>query len=150
MRHGDARLVRCERVVHGPQVGEIARDDRVAIGHVVAERELGPGAVDLLAAALAPPAREITARSGKETRCTVLGHLQRGGTPSAFDRMIGTRFGAHAAKLCRSRDYGKMVSLRGKVVTEIPIADALADKKTVDPQGEFVAAARMIGIELGN
>ncbi len=84
-----------------------------------------------------------------EVRVTVLGHLQRGGTPSPFDRTLGTRFGAHAAKLVREGGWGQMVALRGAHVEAIPIDAACEEKKLVDPNSEFVAAARSVGIELG-
>lgn len=84
-----------------------------------------------------------------DVRVTVLGHLQRGGTPSSFDRMLGTRLGGAAARLVRDREHGKMVSLRGAHIVSVPLEAALEEKKHVDPQGEFVATARSIGIEFG-
>jgi 6-phosphofructokinase 1 len=84
-----------------------------------------------------------------DVRVTVLGHLQRGGTPSWVDRMLGTRLGAAAAVLVRERDYGKMVCLRGVHVDSVPLTAALAEQKRVDPAGEFTATARAMGIELG-
>ena len=76
-------------------------------------------------------ATEIEERTGYETRVTVLGHLQRGGTPSAFDRVLGTRFGIAAIDLVHRRDYGKMVSLQGNEVVAVPIGDAIGDLKMV-------------------
>jgi phosphofructokinase-like protein len=78
-------------------------------------------------------AKEIEARTGKEARTTVLGHTQRGGTPSAFDRWLATRFGLHAIDAVRERDFGKMVALRGTDIVRVPIAEATAKLKTVDP-----------------
>ncbi|MCB5167189.1 6-phosphofructokinase [Streptomyces bambusae] len=78
-------------------------------------------------------AKEIESRTGKEARTTVLGHIQRGGTPSAYDRWLATRFGLHAIDAVRDRDYGKMVALRGTDVVRVPIAEATAKLKTVDP-----------------
>ncbi|MFI9234752.1 6-phosphofructokinase [Streptomyces sp. NPDC053079] len=76
-------------------------------------------------------AKEIEARTGKEARTTVLGHVQRGGTPSAFDRWLATRFGLHAIDAVRDGDFGKMVALRGTDVVRVPLAEATARLKTV-------------------
>ncbi|KPC61749.1 6-phosphofructokinase [Streptomyces chattanoogensis] len=78
-------------------------------------------------------AKEIESRTGKEARTTVLGHTQRGGTPSAFDRWLATRFGLHAIEAVRDGDFGKMVALRGTDIVRVPIAEATAKLKTVDP-----------------
>jgi 6-phosphofructokinase 1 len=78
-------------------------------------------------------AKEIESRTGKEARTTVLGHTQRGGTPSAFDRWLATRFGLHAIEAVRDGDFGTMVALRGTDIVRVPIADATAKLKTVDP-----------------
>ncbi|MFF3319038.1 ATP-dependent 6-phosphofructokinase [Streptomyces sp. NPDC003035] len=76
---------------------------------------------------------EIERRTGKEARTTVLGHVQRGGTPSAFDRWLATRFGLHAIDAVRDGDHGKMVALRGTDIVRVPISEATARLKTVDP-----------------
>ncbi|GHF31929.1 pyrophosphate--fructose 6-phosphate 1-phosphotransferase [Streptomyces mashuensis] len=76
-------------------------------------------------------AKEIEKRTGKEARTTVLGHVQRGGTPSAFDRWLATRFGLHAIDAVREGDYGKMVALRGTDVVRVPLREATASLKTV-------------------
>jgi phosphofructokinase-like protein len=78
-------------------------------------------------------AKEIEKRTGKEARTTVLGHVQRGGTPSAFDRWLATRFGLHAIDAVRDGDFGKMVALRGTDIVRVPISEATARIKTVDP-----------------
>ncbi|BBJ44413.1 pyrophosphate--fructose 6-phosphate 1-phosphotransferase [Streptomyces antimycoticus] len=78
-------------------------------------------------------AKEIEKRTGKEARTTVLGHVQRGGTPSAFDRWLATRFGLHAIDAVRDEDFGKMVALRGTDIVRVPLAEATARLKTVDP-----------------
>ncbi|WP_327356702.1 6-phosphofructokinase [Streptomyces sp. NBC_01304] len=79
-------------------------------------------------------AKEIESRTGKEARTTVLGHIQRGGTPSAFDRWLATRFGLHAIDAVRDRDFGKMVALHGTDIVRVPIGEATAKLKTVDPE----------------
>ncbi|MFJ4769003.1 6-phosphofructokinase [Streptomyces uncialis] len=78
-------------------------------------------------------AKEIESRTGKEARTTVLGHVQRGGTPSAFDRWLATRFGLHAIDTVHEGDFGKMVALRGTAIVRVPIAEATSRLKTVDP-----------------
>ncbi|MER7985946.1 6-phosphofructokinase [Streptomyces noursei] len=78
-------------------------------------------------------AKEIEGRTGKEARTTVLGHTQRGGTPSAFDRWLATRFGLHAIDAVRDADYGTMVALRGTDIVRVPLSEATAKLKTVDP-----------------
>ncbi|WP_432039934.1 6-phosphofructokinase [Streptomyces cucumeris] len=78
-------------------------------------------------------AREISDRTGKEARTTVLGHIQRGGTPSAFDRWLATRFGLRAIDTVKDRDFGTMVALRGTDIVRIPLAEAAAGTRTVDP-----------------
>jgi len=75
---------------------------------------------------------EIEKRAKIETRVTVLGHLQRGGTPTAFDRVLGTRFGIKAMELVLNKDYGKMVALVGTRVTAVPLEKAVSKLKTVD------------------
>ena len=95
-------------------------------------------------------ARELESRDiGHEIRVNVLGHLQRGGAPSAFDRMLGTRFGVHAATLCDEAAFGRMTSLRGTRVESILIEEALRERRAVDPAGDLVATAEAVGVELG-
>jgi ATP-dependent phosphofructokinase / diphosphate-dependent phosphofructokinase len=79
-------------------------------------------------------AKEIERRTGKEARTTVLGHIQRGGTPSAFDRWLATRFGLHAIDAVHEGDWGKMVALRGTDIVRVPLADATERIKTVPPE----------------
>jgi 6-phosphofructokinase 1 len=86
---------------------------------------------------------------GHEIRVTVLGHLQRGGTPTAADRLLATRFGAHAAELCAERRFGRMVTLRGGEIDSVPLSEVQRAPRTIDPASEIVRCARAIGIELG-
>jgi 6-phosphofructokinase 1 len=76
-------------------------------------------------------AEEIAARTGKESRAVVLGHVQRGGTPTAYDRVLATRFGLHAADAVRDGDFGVMVALRGTDIVRVKLAEATAELKTV-------------------
>jgi len=75
--------------------------------------------------------KQIEKITGFETRCTVLGHIQRGGTPSAFDRVLGTRFGVKAVELVKEKKFGSMVSLQGREIVAVPVADAVGTLKTV-------------------
>jgi len=78
-------------------------------------------------------AQEIEIRTGKEARNTVLGHIQRGGTPTAFDRVLATRFGLHAITAAHEGDWGKMVALHGTNIVRVPLASATEKLKLVDP-----------------
>ncbi len=79
-------------------------------------------------------ADQIEARTGKEARTTVLGHIQRGGTPTAFDRVLATRFGLHAVDAVADQDWGQMVALRGTDIVRVPLKDAVTELKTVRPE----------------
>ncbi|MBM3252712.1 MAG: 6-phosphofructokinase [Candidatus Omnitrophica bacterium] len=74
----------------------------------------------------------IEKKTGYETRVTVLGHIQRGGTPSAFDRVLGTRFGVRAVEMIIANKFGQMVSLQGNKIIEVPLSNAVSKLKTVD------------------
>jgi 6-phosphofructokinase 1 len=78
-------------------------------------------------------AHQIEQRTGKEARTTVLGHIQRGGTPTAFDRWLATRFGLHAIDAVHDGDWGVMVALRGTDIVRVPLASATTELKTVPP-----------------
>jgi 6-phosphofructokinase 1 len=75
---------------------------------------------------------EIEGRTGFETRVTILGHIQRGGTPTAYDRVLATRFGVEAIDAVHEGDFGTMVALRGADIIRVPLADAVRELKTVD------------------
>jgi 6-phosphofructokinase 1 len=79
-------------------------------------------------------AKEIEKRTGKEARTTVLGHIQRGGTPTAFDRVLATRFGLHAIDAVHNGHWGSMVALRGTDVVRVPLAAATTELKVVKPE----------------
>jgi 6-phosphofructokinase len=89
-------------------------------------------------------AERIEERTGKESRAVVLGHVQRGGTPTAFDRVLATRFGLHAVDAAHERDWGKMVALQGTDIVRVPIADAIRELKTV-PMSRYAEAEIFFG-----
>ncbi|MEJ7707951.1 MAG: 6-phosphofructokinase [Nocardioidaceae bacterium] len=78
-------------------------------------------------------AQEIESRTGKEARAVVLGHIQRGGTPTAFDRWLATRFGLHAIEAVHDGDFGKMVALRGTDIVRVDLIEGTGELKTVSP-----------------
>src|SRR5207248_7072240 len=82
----------------------------------------------------------------REVRVSVLGHIQRGGSPSPFDRILGSRFGVAAGDLIAKGSFGRMVCLRNARVHSVNIADAIGQMKIVDPDGEMVSTARALGI----
>jgi phosphofructokinase-like protein len=87
---------------------------------------------------------EIEGRTGKETRATVLGHVQRGGTPTAFDRVLATRFGLHAIDAADAQGWGKMTALRGTEIRLVDLSEATAELKTV-PEALYAEAEVFFG-----
>ena len=85
-----------------------------------------------------------------EARVTVLGHIQRGGTPTAFDRWLATHYGAAAVRLAAKEKFGEMVSLNGDLIEHLPLKDALANEKRVDVNGGEILRARGLGISFGD
>jgi ATP-dependent phosphofructokinase / diphosphate-dependent phosphofructokinase len=95
-------------------------------------------------------AKELEESCGVETRVTVLGHLQRGGSPTAFDRQLATRYGSAAVRLAAEGKFGHMVALRGTEIVDVSLADALEHPKRVNIHGDMVRTARALGISLGD
>lgn len=93
---------------------------------------------------------EIVRLTGLETRVTVLGHVQRGGTPTSYDRVLATRYGVEAAHAVANGLFGHMVALRGTRIVPVPLEEAIRQIKLVDPQGELVRVARDLGICFGD
>jgi 6-phosphofructokinase 1 len=95
-------------------------------------------------------ATEIQTRLHRETRCVVLGHLQRGGPPTTFDRVLATMFGAHAVRLVHQGRFGEMVCFDPPRMGSVPIYAAVSRLRTVDPNSAAVQAARALGISFGD
>ncbi|MEN0110605.1 MAG: ATP-dependent 6-phosphofructokinase [Planctomycetota bacterium] len=95
-------------------------------------------------------AEEIEQRLHRETRLSVLGHLQRGGSPTTFDRVLATQFGAHAVRLVMEGRFGEMICSRPPEMTSVPIIEAVNVLRQVDPYGPCVQAARALGISFGD
>lgn len=117
-----------------PQDGDLMTKDASvdAFGHVKLS-----GIGDWLASA-------IEDRTGKESRAAVLGHIQRGGSPTAFDRVLATRFGLHAIDTIHDGESGVMVALRGTDIVRVPLADATGELKTV-PLSRYAEASAFFG-----
>ena len=125
-RHGRGKTFSIIVVAEGAQFKDknmVLKEEKLdSFGHV----RLG-GIGETLAA-------EIEKRTGYETRVSVLGHIQRGGSPSAFDRVLGSRLGVKAVELIKNQKFGKMVALVGNKIVDVPIEDAVSALKTVDPE----------------
>jgi 6-phosphofructokinase 1 len=95
-------------------------------------------------------AKAISRRLGMETRVTVLGHLQRGGVPTPFDRILATRFGTHAAEMLARGEYNCMVAMRGAEVTSVPLEEVAGKVKLVPADHALIGAARRVGTNFGD
>jgi 6-phosphofructokinase 1 len=95
-------------------------------------------------------AAKLQKLTGKDTRACTLGHLQRGGSPTALDRILGMRFGVMAVKLAEERRFGRMVSYQSYHVDSVPIEEAVHQLRLVEPESELVLAAKAVGICLGD
>jgi ATP-dependent phosphofructokinase / diphosphate-dependent phosphofructokinase len=95
-------------------------------------------------------AMEIEQRLHRDVRCVVLGHLQRGGPPTTFDRVLATQFGAHAVRLVHHGNFGQMICFHPPQIDSVPIAEAVSRLRRVDPTSAAVQAARALGISFGD
>jgi phosphofructokinase-like protein len=118
---------------------------------VVAEGAFAAGGEDTHVGGVAGPlARQIQEKTGKETRWLILGHLQRGGMPTGYDRLLATRFGGAAVRAVADERWGQMVALQSPRIVTIPISQVLAQPKRVDPRSDTVLTAREMGISFGD
>jgi 6-phosphofructokinase 1 len=122
-----------------PQGGQF-----ITAGETDADREARLGGIGHVVAA------EIEQRTGKESRCVVLGHLQRGGQPSQWDRQLCTRFGVHAVEMIAAEQFGMMVALTGEGMEPVKLTEAVANIRRVPPDGDLVQTARALGVSLGD
>lgn len=95
-------------------------------------------------------AKELEQATGQEIRVTVPGHIQRGGSPCPYDRLLSTRFGAAAAQLICNKKYGNMVALRNNEIVPVPLKEVAGKLKTVHPDDELIRTARSVGIGFGD
>ena len=119
-------------------------------GHVHTMGESLPGQARRVGGMADIIAREIQTITGKETRSLVLGHLQRGGMPTGYDRLLATRFGGAAVRAVADEKWGHMVALQTPHIVTIPIEEALRELKRVDVTHDLVQTARALGISFGD
>jgi len=128
----------------------VAEGARPRDGALVLRESAGAGTVDRLGGIGAVVAQAIAERTGKETRSLVLGHLQRGGSPTTFDRLLGLRFGSHAVRTVADGDFGQCVVYRPPVVDHIPLDEIVGRTKLVPLDSGIILTARNLGISLGD
>lgn len=92
----------------------------------------------------------ITTATGREVRVTVPGHMQRGGVPCAYDRVLSSRLGAAAALMIYREEYGVMAAIQDHVIVPVPLSEVAGKLKLVDPQSDIIAEARLLGISFGD
>ncbi len=112
--------------------------------------EASNGHVERLGGMGAKVAAALSALTGKEARSVVLGHLQRGGAPTSFDRVLATRFGAKAVELVRQGDFGRMVAFAPPDIVSHPLEDVVGKIKTVPHDSDLLRTARAMGITFGD
>jgi 6-phosphofructokinase 1 len=146
----------CEKIIERDRSGRlfsivVAAEGAISKDRVSADQDEGVQGYGGRALALEERlAREIHERTGKECWSLVLGHLQRGGMPTGYDRLLATRFGAAAVRAVEKGEWGKMVALQSPHIVTVPITEVLKELKRVDPQHDTVRTAREMGISMGN
>ena len=128
----------------------VAEGARPASGERVIKEAKSAGHVEVLGGISELVAKEIQKRTGRETRSMVLGHLQRGGNPTTFDRLTSTRFGAAAIRLVAKGEFGKMVALCPPLIKSVPLAKAIKKMKTVPLDSDVILSARELGVSFGD
>jgi 6-phosphofructokinase 1 len=142
-------------------IPEIPYDEKKVAEYLVGRsRENKPYSIMVVAEGIHTPSgecsaaqylsRRITELTGMETRETVLGYIQRGGTPSPMDRVLATRYGSAAAELIAKHDYGKMVALRNNHISSVPLADVAGKLKLVESDSQLVLKAKNMGTCFGD
>jgi 6-phosphofructokinase 1 len=146
----------CEKVRARDRAGRyfsivvVAEGAHAVDGEVSTMGESMPGQAHRVGGIADRLAREIQEKTGKETRSLVLGHLQRGGMPTGYDRLLATRFGGAAVRAIAEKRWGHMVALQSPHIVTIPILEALKETKRVDPTHDLVMTARATGISFGD
>lgn len=128
----------------------VAEGARPIGGEQVVRELAGAGGVERLGGIGAMVARQIAERTGKETRSLVLGHLQRGGSPTTFDRLLGLRFGSHAVRTVAAGEFGQCVVFTPPTVTHIPLDTVVGRQKLVPLDSGIILTARNLGVSLGD
>jgi ATP-dependent phosphofructokinase / diphosphate-dependent phosphofructokinase len=146
----------CEKIRSREAVGRhfsivvVAEGARPKDGTVELVERRGVGTVDRLGGIASKVASTIKHHTGKETRTLVLGHLQRGGSPTTYDRLLALRFGAAAVRAIADRAFGIMVGLNGPDITRIPLEHVVGRAKNVPLESDTIRTAREMGISLGD
>lgn len=146
----------CEKIRQREAAGRhfsivvVAEGARPKDGTVELIERRGVGTVDRLGGIGSKVAHAIERHTGKETRTLVLGHLQRGGTPTTYDRLLGLRFGAAAVRAIADQCFGVMVGLNGLDITRVPLATIVGQLRNVPLTSDVVTTARELGISLGD
>jgi 6-phosphofructokinase 1 len=128
----------------------VAEGARPRDGTVELLERRGVGTVDRLGGIGSKVARAIEHHTGKETRTLVLGHLQRGGSPTTYDRLLALRFGGAAVRAIADRAFGTMVGLNGADITRVPLDQVVGRSKNIPLDSDIIATARELGISLGD
>ncbi|MEK8024086.1 MAG: ATP-dependent 6-phosphofructokinase [Candidatus Hydrogenedentota bacterium] len=128
----------------------VAEGATPAEGGVVVKKDQGKGRAELLGGIADRVAHEITEMTGRESRALVLGHLQRGGEPTTFDRLVATRFGAAAVRMVAQEKFQVMVALHPPDIVPVPIEEAIGQMKTVPTGSDVITSARELGISFGD
>ncbi|MCB1227330.1 MAG: 6-phosphofructokinase [Verrucomicrobiales bacterium] len=128
----------------------VAEGARLESGELVKKEAIGGKGEDRLGGVGEYVAREVEKLTGKDTRACILGHLQRGGAPTALDRILGVRFGTKAVRLIEEGKFGRMVSYQQYHVGDVAIEEAVNHLRLVSPESEVVQAARSVGITFGD
>jgi 6-phosphofructokinase 1 len=128
----------------------VAEGARPKDGAIELVERRGVGTVDRLGGIASKVGRFIQHHTGKETRTMVLGHLQRGGSPTTYDRLLALRFGSAAVRAIADGAFGVMVGLNGNDITRVPLNDVVGRAKNIELDSDIVATARELGISLGD
>jgi phosphofructokinase-like protein len=131
LRHARGRYFSIVVVAEGAKFSDVKSLDGAPVVQDMGKDEFGHARLGGIANILA---REIESRTGFETRTVVLGHIQRGGSPSAFDRVLATRYGLGAIDMVHRGEFGRMAALRGNKIISVPLADAVSKSRTVDQE----------------
>lgn len=128
----------------------VAEGARLESGVLLKKEAIGAAGEDRLGGIGDYVAKQVQQLTNKDTRACILGHLQRGGAPTALDRILGVRFGAKAVHLIEEGKFGRMVSYQQYHVSDVSIEDAVNQLRLVDSDSEIVNAARSIGVSFGD
>jgi 6-phosphofructokinase 1 len=145
----DSICLRDARGLHSTLV-VVAEGARMETGELLKKENVGGSGEDRLGGIGEYVAKKIETMTGKDTRACTLGHLQRGGAPTALDRILGVRFGAMAVNLIEQGKFGRMVSYQQYQVGDVSIEEAVHQLRLVQPNSEIVRAGRSIGICFGD